>query len=68
VSLHGQIGLCKRVQKGWHPDNILVLIKKFGPWLDKLELMISSTSYFCSPLTSIGEGGFETHLGMVDAW
>ncbi len=68
MSLHGQIGLCKGVQKGWHRDNILVFCKEFGPQLVNLELLISSTWYFCSPLTSIGECGFETHLGMVDAW
>jgi hypothetical protein len=29
--LDGQIGLGKGVQKGWQRDNILVLLKEFGP-------------------------------------
>jgi hypothetical protein len=35
--------------------------------LNNLKSKISSTLYFCSPFTTIGEGGFETNLGMVDA-
>jgi hypothetical protein len=31
VSLHGQIGLCKGIEKGWHYDNILIFLKGFGP-------------------------------------
>jgi hypothetical protein len=30
VSLHGQIELCKGIQKGWQCDNILVFLKEFG--------------------------------------
>jgi len=35
--------------------------------INNLKLKISSISYFCSPLTSIGEGGSKTHHGMMDA-